>query len=188
LRTKRILSCLIAPLLCAAAAMPLGAQQSPASTSVATTASAEVAEFQKIENGWSNAINDRDQYALELALSPLLVDVSATGDISTRDQRVADLLSNSDKTLNLDQRVITVRMLGDVAVVNGTYSLHHMVDSKALDEKGVFTHVYQRSHGRWMCINAQRTAVRTDSPEKSKKEHESHFHLPAILSPGSKNN
>jgi ketosteroid isomerase-like protein len=186
LRTTRIFACFTALLFCCAAALRLHAQQSPASSSVASTASPEVQEFQKIENGWSNAINDRDQYALELALSPLLVDVSSTGDIATRDQRVADLLSNSDKSLNLDQRVITVRMLGDVAVVNGTYVLRHTVDSKPLEEKGVFTHVYQRSHGRWMCIDAQRTAVRTESPEKTKREHESHFHLPGIFAPGSK--
>ena len=30
-----------------------------------------------------------DQYGLELVLSPLLVDVSATGDITTRNQQVA---------------------------------------------------------------------------------------------------
>lgn len=143
-----------------------------------TTAPTQVLEFQKVEDGWSNAINDRDQYALELVLSPLLVDVSSTGDIATRDQRVADLISNSDKTLHLERRVITVRMLGDVAVVNGTYDLHHLVNNKPVDEKGVFTHVFQRSRGRWMCVNSQQTAVRTDSPEKAKKEHSSHFHLP----------
>jgi hypothetical protein len=75
-----------------------------------------------------------------------------------------------------------------VAVVNGTYVLSHQVDNQPVEEKGVFTHVFQRSHGRWMCIDAQRTAVRTDSTEKSRKEHESHFHLPGILSPGSKKN
>ncbi|HEU5457351.1 MAG TPA: nuclear transport factor 2 family protein [Terracidiphilus sp.] len=143
-----------------------------------TTSAPEVQEFQKIENGWSNAINSRDQYALELVLSPLLVDVSSSGDIATRDQRIANLISNSDKTLHLERRVITVRMLGDVAVVNGTYVLHHQVDNKPVEEKGVFTHVFQRSRGRWMCVNAQQTAVLKDSPEKGKKAHESRFHLP----------
>ena len=186
LRMTRILACLIALLLCGAAATPVRALQSPASTAATTTASPEVQEFQKIEDAWSKAINERDEYGLELVLSPLLVEVSAAGEISTRDQRVADLLSSTDKTLHLEQRVITVRMLGDVAVANGTYVLHHQVDNKPAEEKGVFTHVFQRSHGRWMCINAQQTAVRTDSTEKGKKEHASHFHLPGILSPDSK--
>jgi len=41
--------------------------------------SPEIREFQKIENTWSSAINERDQYSLELVLSPLFVDVSAVG-------------------------------------------------------------------------------------------------------------
>ncbi|MGB6973869.1 MAG: nuclear transport factor 2 family protein [Terracidiphilus sp.] len=183
----RMLACLVAFLLCVAA-MPLRALESPAPTAAATTASPEVAEFQKIEDAWSNAINERDQYGLDLVLSPLLVDVSASGDISTRDQKVADLLSSSDKVLHMEQRVIAVRMLGDVAVANGTYVLHHQTKDAPVDEKGVFTHVFQRSHGRWMCINAQRTTVRTESTGKSRTEHESHFHLSSILSPGKKKN
>lgn len=186
MRSTRISAFLIAFSLCCVAL--LRAQQPAAPAAATTTASAEIQQFQKIENGWSNAINDRDEYALELVLSPLLVDVSSTGEMATRDQRVADLLSNNDKSLHLDQRVMTVRMLGDVAVVNGDYALHHQADNKPVDEKGVFTHVFQRSHGRWMCIDAQRTAVPTSRTEKSRKEHESHFHLPGILSPESKKN
>lgn len=37
--------------------------------------------FQQIEDRWSVAIGKRDQYALELVLSPELIDVSATGDM-----------------------------------------------------------------------------------------------------------
>jgi hypothetical protein len=35
----------------------------------------------------------RDQYALELVLSPLFVDVSAGGDITTRNQQLAQLIT-----------------------------------------------------------------------------------------------
>src|ERR1700733_13916069 len=99
----------------------------PAQTSATTAESPEIHEFQKIEDAWSDAVNNRDQYALELALSPLLVDVSATGDITTRNQQVALAINGDDKTIHLEQRVITVRMLGDIAVANGTYTLHHKV-------------------------------------------------------------
>ena len=92
----------------------------PAATSAE---SPEIREFQKIEDSWATAVNDRDQYGLELVLSPLFVDVSASGDITTRNQQVASVLTGEDKTIHLEQRVITVRMLGDIAVANGTYSL-----------------------------------------------------------------
>jgi ketosteroid isomerase-like protein len=157
---------------------------SPAAT---TTGSADVARFQKIEDTWSDAVNRRDQYGLELVLSPLLVDVSANGDVSTRNQQVVQVISGDDKTIFLSQRVITVRMLGDIAVANGTYTLHHKVNSAQVDERGVFTHVFERVHGGWLCINSQRTVLRTDPNAKQKKPSttESPFHIP-LFSRGDK--
>lgn len=147
---------------------------------VTTTASPELIAFQKIEDTWSTAVNQRDQYALELVMSPLFVDVSAAGDITTRNQQVADLITGEDKTVHLEQRVVAVRMLGDTAVANGTYVLHHKVGSAQVDEKGVFTQVFERTHGRWMCINSQRTLLREDGPGKGKKKSNAElpFHFP----------
>ena len=50
------------------------------------------------------------------------------------------LISDEDKTLHLEQKVITVRMLGDTAVANGTYVLHH----KAVGAGGRKGRVYPR--------------------------------------------
>lgn len=146
---------------------------------VTSTSSESVAEFQKLEDTWSNAINIRDQYALENVLSPLFLDVAASGDITTRNQQVAYLISGEDKTLHLEQKVITVRMMGDSAVINGTYVLHHRTDDGPVDDKGVFTHVYERTHDRWVCVNSQRTLVRQVSTDKHKKSRaDQPFHIP----------
>jgi len=142
--------------------------------------SPEIRDFQKIEDSWATAVNDRDQYGLELVLSPLFVDVSASGDITTRNQQVASIITGEDKTIHLEQRVITVRMLGDIAVANGTYSLHRKVLAGPVDEKGVFTHVFERTRGGWLCINSQRTVLREDTNVKQKKKSEAEmpFHIP----------
>ena len=147
---------------------------------VTSTESPGVKEFQKIEDSWSDAVNLHDQYGLELVLSPLFVDVSATGDITTRNQQVAFAITGEDKTVHLDQRVITVRMLGDIAVANGTYALRRKAGSGQVEEKGVFTHVFERTRGGWLCINSQRTALREDSNVKTKKQSnaEMPFHIP----------
>ncbi|MGA2558745.1 MAG: nuclear transport factor 2 family protein [Terracidiphilus sp.] len=152
----------------------------PVANNVTSDESPAIQQFQKIEESWSLAVNGRDQYGLELVLSPLFVDVSATGDITTRNQQVALVITGEDKTLHLDQRVITVRMLGDIAVVNGTYLLHHKVNTSEANEKGVFTQVFERAHGSWLCINSQRTLLREDSNAKQKKASnaEMPFHIP----------
>jgi hypothetical protein len=149
----------------------------PAVTSADTP---EVGQFQKIEDTWDNAINLHDQYSLELVLSPLFVDVSAGGDISTRNQQLAQLITGEDKILRMEQRVITVRMLGDIAVANGTYVLHRKPGAAVVDERGVFTHVFERARGGWVCINSQRTLLREDPNARNKKQSgtESPFHIP----------
>jgi hypothetical protein len=113
-------------------------------------------------------------------LSPLFVDVSAQGDVSTRNQQVVQVISGQDKSLYLTQKVITVRLLGDIAVANGTYTLHHRVNSAEVDEKGIFTHVFERVRGGWLCINSQRTVLRQDTSGKQKKPStaEEPFHIP----------
>jgi hypothetical protein len=71
-------------------------------------------------------------------------------------------------------------MLGDIAVANGTYTLHHKINSAQVDEKGVFTHVFERLRGGWVCVNSQRTALREDPNAKQKKPStaEMPFHIP----------
>jgi ketosteroid isomerase-like protein len=157
-----------------------GATDQPGVTS---TVSPEIAQFQKIEDSWSDAVNRRDQYGLELVLSPLFVDVSSGGDVTTRNQQVVQVINGEDKTISLTQKVITVRMLGDIAVANGTYTLHHKVNGNPVDEKGVYTHVFERVHSGWLCINSQRTVLRQENSnaKKSRPTTASEpFHIPFL--------
>ena len=170
----------------------------PASVSTKPTATstdgAEIRQFQTIEDKWSEAENKHDQFGLDLVLSPLLVNVAADGDITTHDQQVVQAINNQDKMFFLSQKVIAVRMLGDIAVVNGTYLLRHRLDSgQVVTGKGVFTHVYQRQRGGWMCVNAQRTLVEQDSNSNKKRKIEKKssagslpFHIP-LFGGGDKN-
>ena len=170
---------------CSAAFAQTPAQPAaPATPQVAGVASAAgpgLIEFQKVEDSWSATVNSRDQYGLELVLSPLYVDIASTGDVTTRNQQIAAIINGDDKTIHIEQRAITVRLLGDVAVVNGTYTLHHKGATGPVDEKGIFTHVFQRVHNSWLCINAQRTVLREDGPQtktKKKTDAELPFHIP----------
>jgi len=167
---------------------PAAPAQSATAPGATTTQSADLTQFQKIEDNWSNAVNQHDQYSLENVLSPLFVDVAANGDISTRNQQIVQAISTDDKTLWLTQKVITLRMLGDIAVANGTYTLHHRVNSATVDENGVFTHVFERLRGGWVCVNSQRTALKQDSgnPKQKKQSQASEpFHFP-LFSKGDK--
>ncbi len=142
--------------------------------------------MQHIEDQWSNALAKRDQYALELVLSPQFVNISADGDVRTRNQEIAFVLNKYPDMISLEQKAVSVRMLGDVAVVNGTYILRRRANGRPVEEKGIFSHVYQRTRSAWQCLNAQRTIVveqgldRKASTTAKKSGAELPFHIPLL--------
>lgn len=66
-------------LSCTAVAQVPAPAPPPVQMPVTTTSSPEIKQFQKLEDSWDDAINRRDQYGLELVLSPLFLDVAASG-------------------------------------------------------------------------------------------------------------
>lgn len=193
LRTTFAVLCLSALALSAFAQQNASTAPPVVNAPITTTDNPALGELQKIEDKWADALNQRDQYGLELVLSPLFINVAANGDITTRNQQIVSLINGEDKTAFTEMHLITVRMLGDVAVANGTYSYRHKVNGNEVIDKGVFTHVFQRQHGNWYCLNAQRTALREDSPNKArtkkkeKSDAELPFHIP-LFSKGDKSN
>ncbi len=159
----------ISSLLAALPLITVSAQISYAQpTASAAPATPDIQQMQAVENSWDTAVNKRDQYALENLLSPQLVDISAGGDVTTRNQQIAHLYMSGEEPVSLTQKVIGARILGDVAIVNGTYIMQWKGGGEKVAEKGVFTHIFRRTTtGSWLCLNSQRTVV-VDEEEKKK--------------------
>src|ERR1700677_3593831 len=152
-------------------AVGAGAQQ----TTKATAAPPEFKEMQQVEDRWSDAVTKRDQYALELVLAPQFIGISATGDVTTRNQQIANLLVKNSGLDSLSQKVVSARFVGEVAIVNGTYVMSWKTDKGPVLEKGIFSHVFEHVRSNWLCLNSQRTVVAEDSkraatPEKPKSK------------------
>jgi hypothetical protein len=145
-----------------------------------------IVEFQKLEDQWSTALVKQDQYTLETILSPTFVDISSTGAITTRNQQVAAMYEKGlPQPETMEQRVVSVRVVEDVAVVNGTYIQRTKLNGVEREERGIFAHVYQHVRGVWVCIQSQRTAVieNADANKKTVKktsDAELPFHIPLI--------
>jgi hypothetical protein len=138
-------------------AVPLCPQQQTHATQ--TSSLTDEQKFQQVEDRWSAAIDKRDQYVLELVLSPALIDISAAGDVTTRNQQISMLFQKGTEPRALDQRVVRVRVLANIAVVTGNYTEQLRVNDKTVQQKGVFTHVYQNVHGNWLCVVSHRTVT-----------------------------
>lgn len=131
------------------------------------------AQFQQIEDEWSTALAHQDQFTLETILAPDYVYIASDGDIATRNERVADMFEKSmPSVVAITQKVADVRVIEDVAIVDGTYMETTKLNGEEQREQGVFTHIYQRTRNVWKCVQSQRTAVPQAAPEgkKSKKK------------------
>jgi len=142
-----------------------------------------VREFQKIEDQWSASLVKQGQFTLETILSPTFVGISSTGEIMTRNQVVASLFEKGvPQVVMIQQRVVTVRVIEDIAIVNGTYIEETKLDGITREQRGVFTHIYQHVREVWKCVQAQQTALPVPAGGKEKREKRSKaaksFHLP----------
>jgi ketosteroid isomerase-like protein len=182
MRYKQVLVAVFMSAVCGAGLA--GAQQAE-STAPSQQQPPEVKEFQGYEDQWSNAVVKNDQYTMEFLLSPLYVDISSTGDVTTRNQLIAQLFQKGDGPVSLQQRVVSVRLFGDTAVVSGTYIVKWRANASTREERGIFTHVYNRARMHWACVNAQRTAVVDLMPGKQKASQKKSdasepFHIPLL--------
>jgi ketosteroid isomerase-like protein len=141
----------------------LAAQSADSSPAIAT--------MQQVEDSWDTAVTKHDQFALENLLARDYVGISAEGDVTTRNQQISHLFVAGSEPVSLTQKVIGARVIGDMAVVNGTYVMEWQgtSDQQKVAEKGVFTHIFRKnSAGNWQCINSQRTVVATEDERKKK--------------------
>ena len=166
----------------------IGSAQGQTRAAVADNAPKEIQEMQAVEDRWSDSVTKRDQYGLELVLAPQFIGISSTGDVTTRDQQIARLFVRDAEPVSIEQKVISARFIGDVAIVNGTYVKHWKLDKGTMDEKGIYSHVFEHGRAGWLCLNSQQTVVAEKTPPsaaagktKSKSSNAAlPFHIPLI--------
>ncbi len=146
----------------------------PSQTNSASVMTQQVADLQKVVDRWDDAVGQHDQYALELVLAPQFISISDTGEVKNRDQVVSLMVMKDAPHYTLAQKVISVREVGDVAVINGTYDRAYqgsrLSRTKAKEQKGVFSQVYVRARNSWECLNSQRTLIEESTVKSDKKK------------------
>jgi ketosteroid isomerase-like protein len=145
-------------------------------------------EMQQVEDRWAEAVTKRDQYGLELVLAPEFIGISASGDVATRNQQIAHLFVKNEGPASLEQKVVSVRFVGDVAIVNGTYVMSWKGEKGPVLEKGIFSLVFEHVRNTWLCLNSQRTVVAEEAkgaaarekPKAKRSDAELPMHIPLV--------
>jgi ketosteroid isomerase-like protein len=109
---------------------------------------------------FKQAIIDADVDELARTWTDDYTFINPQGVLVTRAQRLANLASgNTDVNVIDNEREITVRVYGDMAVVQNLSTLRGRFNGVPTDTDLRGTFVWVRRHGRWQLLTNQLTAV-----------------------------
>ena len=115
-------------------------------------------------DGLKQAIIDSDVAALQSIWTDDYTFINPQGAIVSKAQRIANLSSgNTDVAIIDSEREITVRVYGDMAVVQNLSTLHGQFNGVPTDTDLRGTFVWVRRNGQWRLLTNQLTAVASPS-------------------------
>jgi len=133
-----------------AAHAPLAAQTGPA------TAEDSV---RSLEEARGQALIHADTVALSQMVAPDFTEVSRLGTLRTRADNIRDIASGDLKLLTVRYDSLTVRIYGDVAVLQGIADNTGTFHGFPFRGKIRYTRVFVRREGRWQAVTMQQTAM-----------------------------
>jgi len=116
-------------------------------------------QIKDLEKQWTDAELKQDAVALDRILADDIVEIESTGQVQTKAEDLADLKSGEFKLESLSFGDMKVRVFGNVAVVNGPYTMKGTYKGKDISHEGRFTDVFVKRQGRWQCVSTQSTPV-----------------------------
>lgn len=119
----------------------------------------KTSELRATEADFNQALLRTDWKAIEQIEADDLIFTNADGSVTHKSDDVANLRSGNLKFESIDMSDVTVRDLGNVAVVTG--ELVEKVRYKTTDISGTyrFTDVWAKRSGNWVLVTGQETLV-----------------------------
>ena len=105
-----------------------------------------------LEHMWNEAQLHRDAHALAGLIADRFVNTEYDGDVSDREQFLADIANPEFQPTAVNIRDLKVNQYGDVAVITGIYHTKGTVSGKPYDHVGRFTDTWLLQGGRWLCV------------------------------------
>jgi ketosteroid isomerase-like protein len=105
------------------------------------------------------ALLENDFPALEALLADDLTYVHSNGHLDTKSSYIEGLRSGASRYLSMDMADVTVRALGDIAVVNAKFDARVLARGTEVNPKPRVLIVYAKRDGRWQMIAWQSTSI-----------------------------
>lgn len=121
------------------------------STQITTIASADETRLRELNDDYIHSDQHNDVARYEQMLAPDFV--AQLPDLVTRDRRqFLDLIAAPRPFTDLTAHDVTIRVLGDVALIHGRVT--YTTTSDGIERRSLYTDTYQRRDGEWMCVAA----------------------------------
>lgn len=113
-----------------------------------------------LEAARARAVLTGDTVALSLMLAPDFNEISRLGTVRSRADNIRDIASGRLHLTVIRQDSLTVRVYGDVAVLQGVAYNEGTFAGMPFTGKIRYTRVFVRRDGRWQAITVQQTMTR----------------------------
>lgn len=148
---KKIVGAVVLVLACAGMAMAQ-APATPKGPSVADT-------VKQVEVDWENALKAGDATKLSTYLADDWVAIDS-GNVEAKQAYLADVKSGADKLESYTMGPMSVKVIGSVAIVQGTdteKSSHSGTDTSG---KWAWMDVFEKVNGKWVAVRSQADPVK----------------------------
>ena len=116
--------------------------------------------LKQLEQDWSDAIKAGDADKISEIVADDWVGLSYDGKIVTKKKILADLKAGKDKTDSIEMGPMDVKLLGNVAVVQGGDTEKSSMDGKDTSGKWVWMDVFVKRDGKWVAVRSQAAMVK----------------------------
>ena len=124
-----------------------------------SAASADAEALKQLEVDWSNAQKAGDVDKLSQIVADDWAGIGADGSKSTKKSFLADVKSGSNKLESFEMGPMDVKMLGNIAVVQGTDTEKSANKGKDTSGKWAWMDVFVKRNGQWVAVRSQSAKV-----------------------------
>ncbi|HEY4772157.1 MAG TPA: nuclear transport factor 2 family protein [Steroidobacteraceae bacterium] len=149
---------LLTAVLMTCAAMGLAFADTPSATAPAKSASTSDS-IKQIEHDWTEATIAGDFDKVGQIIADDWAGISFDGSKMTKQGFLADLKSGKDKAQSVEIGPMDVKVLGNVAIVQGSDTEKSITNGKDSSGKWVWMDVFVKRDGKWVAVRSQAARV-----------------------------
>ncbi len=146
-------------LICTCAGLVFAQTQAPSGAAPAQGPSVSQV-IQQLEHDWADAIKGADTDKLGAILADDWAGISASGKQETKQGLLAGLKSSKTTVRSIEFGPMNVKVLGNVAVAQGSDTVKSTTNGKDSSAIYVWTDVFVKRDGKWVAVRSQTAPVK----------------------------